>query len=911
MGKRRPRNLILGCLLFLAGCAHADVLQVLDLGGGLNDSVPGNAVGDNESTAIDNFHVDPLSHGLIQRRGSRKQNSTQLTGNSTVDPFSHKTSLGGSYLISIASKTINSSVDNGATWTTILSTMTNGVVWDGVSFGDDNFYLVNQNDGGYQFTTGPPVAISSVTNMPAGKFIEAYQNRLFVANTAVYPYRVFFSSQQAATSWNQSTEWFDLPEAITSIGKPFDGGLPIYTANTTWILRGSGPSTFYLTQVSDTIGCADDRTVQNFIIKGTEYQIFFSLGQNSSHKGVYALVGDRVIDLSDKIRNLVDGVSVFDTSARAFDWDIASDFSMGVGSQTYVDSSAEGVKLSTWTGVDTSTADFSLGASVNIDTTTTPGQIQLAVNNNNIDNNSFETGTPDNWTLDTPSDSARVTAEEGVTPVSGTYMLKTGSGSTGVQGLVVEVIDSGGSVLSTTDIKPTRAATSFVQKTITLSSYKGQVIAVRIRHQPTGVASYFYYMTSDKFICSGSNMTLYVASGNGGVEQTYVDLFEGGRSTIYNGVFVSRAFDTAFSSAAWLPSTYTISSSSVVLRTQSSANGTVWGSSLPWVSGSSPSNGWNRYIRYQAEISTGAATTSAPNLSSVSLFARASTGTFQSEIKDGGVDLSALDVLNAQTSGDGAHAFYFRTNASSTALLSDSWSSISSGSDASGGERYYQFKDDFSITVSTHDPTLERVTQNYTSSAGSAQPADSVIWNNEYWMSYTSTSSQKNDKILVMNQDGAFSQFSALNIYGFAVHNRNLYGGDSVTDGSTGGYLRQLDYGTLDDGESVSASVTLKHQELTYSDYKKSMSGTALYFNYGVDVGTFTASLLENFSEVETPYTVYFASGTNINRWEIEANAGTTFKQIGLKFENSYPGSRLKIYPPINYHFQKSELIQQ
>jgi hypothetical protein len=200
------------------------------------------------------------------------------------------------------------------------------------------------------------------------------------------------------------------------------------------------------------------------------------------------------------------------------------------------------------------------------------------------------------------------------------------------------------------------------------------------------------------------------------------------------------------------------------------------------------------------------------------------------------------------------------------------------------------------------------VTVNYTASAGSAQPTDSVIWNNEYWMTYTSTSSTTNGNILVMNRDGAFSRFSGLNIYGFSVHNRALYGGDSITDGSTGGYIRQLDIGTTDDGAAVSASVTLKHQELTYNDYVKILDKS--YFNYAVDAGTFTASILENFSEVQTDYVVPFASGTVVNRWELEANPGTTAKQFGLSFSNSYMGSRLLLYPPITYHFQKSELIQ-
>ena len=160
-----------------------------------------------------------------------------------------------------------------------------------------------------------------------------------------------------------------------------------------------------------------------------------------------------------------------------------------------------------------------------------------------------------------------------------------------------------------------------------------------------------------------------------------------------------------------------------------------------------------------------------------------------------------------------------------------------------------------------------------------------------------------------MNKEGKFSQFDGLNVYGFTVLNSYLFGGDSISDNLTGGYLRQLDYGTTDDGAAVTASATLKHQELTYGDYEKNLS--KVYFNYGVDVGTFTASILENFSEETTPYTVQFGSGTTINRWELEIDNGTTAKQFGLKFLNNYPGSRLMLYPGITYHFEKARLIQQ
>jgi hypothetical protein len=140
------------------------------------------------------------------------------------------------------------------------------------------------------------------------------------------------------------------------------------------------------------------------------------------------------------------------------------------------------------------------------------------------------------------------------------------------------------------------------------------------------------------------------------------------------------------------------------------------------------------------------------------------------------------------------------------------------------------------------------------------------------------------------------------------VGNQQLFGGDSITDGSTGGYLRQLDTSDTDDGTAISAAATLKHNEFGMEDYRKNLSIS--YFNYGVNVGTFTATILRNFGQTSNSYTVQFSTGNVIGRWKLLANPGTVGRQFGLQFSNSYTGSLLNIYPPITWHLEKVDLIQ-
>jgi hypothetical protein len=185
------------------------------------------------------------------------------------------------------------------------------------------------------------------------------------------------------------------------------------------------------------------------------------------------------------------------------------------------------------------------------------------------------------------------------------------------------------------------------------------------------------------------------------------------------------------------------------------------------------------------------------------------------------------------------------------------------------------------------------------------------VWNNDLWLTYTSTASTYNDSIILMNNEGKFSTLTGLNVYGFSAHSQKFLAGTSVNDGVGGGYVRQLDVGTNDDGTAVTSSVVFKHQGFPgdFQDWEKTLSH--VYFNYAVDAGTFTATVKENFSDESTDYTIDATAGNTVGRWRLEAEPGTTAQQFGLQFTNSYPGSRLILYPPVSFYFSKNQMTPQ
>lgn len=809
---------------FISGAALSDTFQVTDLAGGMNDAKPGNLIEDNEAVSISNFHVNPVSRGLDQRRGSQNQNSTQLTGKLAVDVFSHVQSDGDSFLISFTSRTVSYSATNGVTWSSIFSTATLNSVWDGVGFVDDNFYMVNQNNGGYYFNGTAFVQAGSI---PSGKFIEAFQNRLFVANTSSFPYRVFFSGLLQGSTWTTSTDYFDMPESVTCVGEPFDGGLPIYTQNTTWMLRGSSPTDFYLQQISGQIGCTQNRDVQNFDINGTEYQVFFSLGPNRSRKSLYALVGNRIIDLGKRVPNLMDSVSAFDSSARTFEWDTDEDFDSGVASDTLHISELSDAVLS-YRQVD----DFIDG-----ELSSNPVWVQ------------YDT-TAGSW---------------GVSSLKARYSQS----SNGNSGLYTNFGVSTGTWSFT--INTSAASLSVGSLSVSAPANHGGINTLSTCSSGGSMDDGYYFGVSGSIAsivlqkCSGGTRTSLVSASQSitsGVDHTIVLKRDssGNFTLYYDGSLVGTATDTTFTS-------------------------------LPYFSLISASN-------------SGAMTT---DFSNVNYYA--SSGTFTSEIKDGGASVSSWDIFSCLTSGGVTQSFSYRTNPVSAAISTTAWTSVSCGSDISGSDRYIQWKDDFSVAVATTYAVLENVIINYTESSGSSQPGDMEVWGNDLWMTYTSDGGTYNDSIILMNNEAKFSSLTGLNVYGFAAHNARLLSGTSINDGVSGGYAVQLDVGETDNGTAVTSSVVLKHQDFPgdNSDWEKDLSH--VYFNYGVSVGTFTATINENFTEFSQDKTVTASSGFTIGRYRFEADPGTAAHQFGLEFTNSYPGARLRLYPPLTYYFSKQTMI--
>lgn len=851
MGTRRPSsNLISAVLVGLLGGGNlgAEVFSVGDLSAGVYDTVPGNMIPDGAATSITNFHVDPYSKGLIQRGGSSKKNSSQLSGSGAVDVFTYVQQDGDEYIIAFASKTINYSSDNGASFTTLITTGVDAAYWDCAGFVDDRFYCVTQSTSAFRFD-GTTHFVTTQT--PAGKFIESYENRLWVANTAANPGRLFFSNLLLPSNYTTSTDYIDFDEPITGLGV-INGGLSVYGDNNVWVLRGDDPTNYNVDKISRGIGCANNRTIKNMMLKGEEVQVFLSKGYGQSKNNFYANTGIQVIPIGDNYLTTLAGINIGNSSARSKSWDVTADFNNGtVGSGMTTSEVADGVRFST-NGVlldDFVDGNFTSNPTWSLNVSSYP--LTAAITGGMLDYSIASASGPVNsmtmyGTTIAINGSGYVIFDYSPasypTPFSNAYMLEvvfsTASPGSAPSGLGVGYISTHSFSNGTrfydvnSGVNTTPWAGSDLSDTNLFNT--GGTYTIKQTYDTTGLVSIYRNGVLDGSNASGIS-GLNFTSIHFGVPvlvaslQTQSARFDNVRISTTAGTYTSEVYQVDSSFTQW--GTFEVEESldggvvNYYVRT-AATSGAV--SAATWVSitdGIIISTTTDKFVQWKAEFSRTDPISQDPEVQKVTI----------------------------------------------------NWTSSSGASQQPDAE---VFKENYWMTYpgssESRDQSILVINK------------DGAMYNLEY-----GTSSQNG-------------------FYGLTTSRGLLFAGDSSTS-TTGGYVWQLETGNLDDGQAITASVRFKDQEFSTAnldDYEKSL--VAVYINYGVQTsGSFTATVYKNFSEGSSSYSVPLASGTTVNRYKIEPNQQTTGRQIALQFSNSTSGQSLNLYPPITYHFEKVRLIRQ
>jgi hypothetical protein len=321
----------------------------------------------NKSCDMTNIDIADNSRALLRRKGTTKLfditypsftvTSMGILKNDTYD------------LLLLGYDGHVETVDTSFRQTVIVSTKTAGYVWD-FAQNLETVYGTNGNDTPFYFD-GATVAYS--TTMPVARSIVFYNNTCFMANTTLYPARVFISV------WGEPLNWTEGPDTVD--GDSFDIanygeqvidmkvlGASIIVLCSNSIMKITGDANPYqVDSVDQSIGCKSKGSVALY----REYVYFMGTDAQYYKTDGYVVTPVSKMEIDDAmnataVANSVAGFKILTTEA---------DFSAGISSGVSTSATPGSVIPTPGNTVYTSTTDWNTFTLVNIDSITVPGVI--------------------------------------------------------------------------------------------------------------------------------------------------------------------------------------------------------------------------------------------------------------------------------------------------------------------------------------------------------------------------------------------------------------------------------------------------------------------------------------------------------------------------------------------------------
>ncbi|MCM3130941.1 hypothetical protein [Paenibacillus sp. MER 78] len=213
-----------------------------------------------ENTVIDGYGFDFENFPAIQVRSGRTN-----YGSSGGAKTNLLTSFGNKYLVRAVGTKLQYN-SSGTTWTDISGSYAN-VEWSAANFDVNGqaLLMVNPTNGGYYWNG---TSLSSISQMPKGKYITTDNLRAYVAGKDGEEDYVYYSAFQDALDF-ESPENSGVVQYYTASGGPitglysFGGSIWVFKEDSFAIIYHTGNSeiTYRLVQVSENIGCVASKTL--------------------------------------------------------------------------------------------------------------------------------------------------------------------------------------------------------------------------------------------------------------------------------------------------------------------------------------------------------------------------------------------------------------------------------------------------------------------------------------------------------------------------------------------------------------------------------------------------------------------------------------------------------------------------
>lgn len=269
---------------------------------GINNGDASIFIGDSEAQDALNVDITQNGYGIKKREGTAqfKQLVTSTWG--VRGGYYYTDALGNNRIIHANAKSVYSSI-NGAAYSSIYSTATDGSYWD---FSDSQGRLYGASSNHDPIFTFDGTSISFATGPPRGSIIEVLPDRFVVSGVTATPNYIYFSGQADFTNFTTGnndadafTESYGLPGQTIQALKYYGGELLIWTLTGMGRFYGqSGLDLSPMEDISNTVGTDQPSTIV------TDNGITYF---QATDRHFYAYDGQGIQKISKAIAGSVDG----------------------------------------------------------------------------------------------------------------------------------------------------------------------------------------------------------------------------------------------------------------------------------------------------------------------------------------------------------------------------------------------------------------------------------------------------------------------------------------------------------------------------------------------------------------------------------------------------------------------------
>jgi hypothetical protein len=770
------KKLLAVALLFISSIVFADLKEypIFDFSGGLYTNDQPERIGDKYTPDCLNAWLDRDS-GLVKRQGYNPFLSFSLPEKQSIRcMYEYRNNDGTRYMIFNSSWSVYYAKSNGIP-VSILGGQ-NPVNTDNYTTG--NGFLLRDNgttSGKFDGSAYTPFTVSNSTGMIYGKYNVYYKDHWFKAGVSGFPSVIYWSVV------NDIGDFYNYGAGSKFVGKddgdvitalwPTPNGLMIFKKYATYILVGSDPQTWLIQNISQSIGCLYQSTVQNYL----NYPMLMSW------RGIELFDGINFNLISTPIDNYMRSLNQLVASNQAT-WSQHSSVDWGAGSGVNIDTvtfnnsvaiSSRTVYVVQQSSVDWGNASYSL----NTDITTLPGYV---INKNDLVGSS-------NYLLNkTVSSGSSLSADTHAVVVTGSISsLTTNSAQCNVR-------LTSGNGFSATEVFSVGATAT------------GLVSAVETNYSMDSTVSLLWLLVN--------GVTYHPAQGigvvtvlNSPVNNPQIDLVFscGGQFGPYTGVVYLgqiKAFNAAYEPMAKIAtqtldfgrsiSRFSVFEASISTPTgtaigfsiRSSANGSSWGSwsdlNLGDVIPSTP----NEYIQVIATMTT-TQELSTPMLESMSISAY-DYGNFTSQTFYANPWISWGNFsVNDYQNPDNSIFYYVKTATSSFNIANAPAMLIQNGSPiASSTGPYITIIASFTRTDVDFVPRINSTQINYYTS--NTQEPTAQVYRDGYWLAVSTDSSTGiNNVVIHYDRYGRFTLHNDIYMASSCLFYNGLYTGSSNSEG--------------------------------------------------------------------------------------------------------------------------------